>query len=338
MGAFRRRPSRRTKAERLRDRDVKRLLRRLDYHDWLVDRDGVAHDVGVNRRMDAIAALGKIDDERAEDGVIRALEDDHPSVRRAAVEALRPAPGERVAQTLARAAATWQDASLEGARAAAVDLLVDLGDSRLAVEFARTLADDEERDGLTAQDREALRLLFPLESDRVALGFVDELANRLATPHERELRRVQETLAAIGSIAVPPLIAALKVPARQYGAAAALAMIRDTRAVPPLLVVVAGGDAAARAMAARALGEIRDPRGVDGLIRASRDADPEVRDCAMESLDRLRGVLPAFDPTGIVPDSVTGPGELEGGPMAPHGVRPPNGDGQRTLLQRLLGR
>ena len=101
-----RRLRRRSKAERLAARgDVRRLIRLIGKHDWLVDADGHARDLAVGRRIEAVAALGSIESGDAEAGILIALADDDPRVKLAAVEALGSKPSARAARALARAAA-----------------------------------------------------------------------------------------------------------------------------------------------------------------------------------------------------------------------------------------
>jgi HEAT repeat protein len=330
---------RRSKVERLRERgDVRRLVGLLGGHDWIVDRDGVLLDLDVGRRIEAVYALGTIDDLSAEDGIVRALADDDPRVRRAAVKALAPSPSPRAAKALARTAALWRTPALEPAHQAAVDLLVGLADELNAVEYTQILVETR-ADRLSDAEQAAVRRLFAADSGPVAEVFAGELAHRLRAGYEPERSLVDETLVAMGSISVGPLIAALDDRARRRSAAAALGAIRDARAVPALVDLLSEDEPAAQATAARALGEMRDPRALEALIQASGDPHADVRDAALEALDQMRGVV-----------AVLGAATLHGDKRADPAAPPPNrhvesgptfgaGDeSYRSLLQRLLGR
>src|SRR4051812_39237136 len=154
-----------SRVDRLRDRgDVRGLVRVLRKHDWVVDRDGMATDLEVKRRTAAAAALGAIKGRAAEDGLVLALADDHPAVRRAAVEALGPTPSPYALKALSHAAATWREPSLEDARAAAVQLLVEVGDELHAVEYTQVLVADESRSSLSAEEVSTIRMLFGADS------------------------------------------------------------------------------------------------------------------------------------------------------------------------------
>jgi HEAT repeat protein len=324
---------RRTKIERLRDRgDSRRLIKILDKHDWLVDRDGMAQDLAVGRRVDAVKALGAIDTDHAEEGVVRALEDGDRRVRLAAVDALLPSPSDLAAETLARVAAGWRGPDFERERAAAVDLLADLDDESLAVVYAQTVANDPERDELTGQDEEDLRRLFGNAGGAEAMALADRLADRLAEPDERRRRRAHQVLVTLGATAVMPLTAALHDPMRQEPACTALGQIRDTRAVPALVQLLGSGDTGARAAAARALGDIRDGGALEALVHAASDSDARVRDAALEALDRLRSLVAGLGAAALA-ESFEKAG-VEGDVPQP----PADGHDHRAILRRLLGR
>jgi HEAT repeat protein len=330
---------RRSEVERLRDRgDVRRLVRVLDQHDWVLDRDGVLVDLAVAKRIEAVSVLATIDDPSAEDGIARALHDDDPRVRRTAVQALGPAPSTRAAKALARATARWREPASAAARRAALELLVELADELNAVEYAQVLVETGHDDGLSDEEHAAIERLFAADSGPVAEIFARELVERLDAADVAERRLIQEMLIAMGSTSVEALLSVLEDPARRRAAAAALGEIRNPRAVPALVDVLAHGPPDTRPAAARALGQIRDPRALDALIRASGDPDVGLRDAALEALDRMRGVVALLGTAGLVPDK------------GAEDRRPPPGDAiaqqpppvpdatYRSLLQRLLGR
>jgi len=324
---------RRTRIERLRDRgDSRRLIKILDKHDWLVDRDGMAQDLEVGRRVDAVKALGTIDTDHAEEGVVRALDDGDRRVRVAAVDALLPSPSDLAAETLARTAAGWRGPDFERERAAAVAVLADLDDESLAVVYAQTLANDPDRDELTAQDEEDLRRLFGSAGGADAAALAERLAERLGEADERRRRRAHQVLVTLGATAVVPLTAALQDPVRQELACTALGQIRDKRAVPALVRLLGSGDTGARAAAARALGDIRDGGALEALVHAASDSDARVRDAALEALDKLRSLVAGLGAAALAESLERG--AAEGGAPGPLA----NGHDRRAILRRLLGR
>jgi HEAT repeat protein len=327
---------RRSKIERLRDRgDSRRLIRLLDKHDWLVDRDGMARDLAVGRRVEAVTALGTIDTDHAEEGVVRALEDDDPRVRLAAVMALRPKPSSLAAETLARTAPAWHEHTAQRARAAAVDLLVDLGDEILAVVYAQTLANDPVREELTAQDEEDLRRLFRGGGGDEATALGERLAERLAAPDDGRRRRAEQLLVALGGPAVMPLIGALEDPGRQHPACVVLGRIRDVRAVPALIGVLRSGRPDSRPAAARALGDIRDGRALEALLQAASDGDTAVRDAALDALDKLRSLVAGIGAAALARSYDKNAAEERQRPAElPLGLT--NRPDHRALLRRLL--
>jgi HEAT repeat protein len=308
----------------------------LDAHDWVLDRDGVLVDLAVARRRAAVAALGTIDDPSAEDGLVRALDDDDARVRRAAVEALAPAPGAHAAKALAIAMAHWSTSESEPARRAALDLLVGLADELNAVEYAQVLVQRRHDEGLTEEERTAVSRLFAADSGPVAEIFARELVQRLEAGEERDRRLVHETLIAMGSVSVPPLVAVLREPGKRRAAATALGAIRDPQAVTPLIDVLSNGDPDVRPSAARALGAIRDPRALEALARASRDPRNDVRDAALEALDQMRGVIAMLGAASFELDK-TGQAASPSVGVEPTHV-PRRSGATRSLLQRLLGR
>jgi HEAT repeat protein len=329
---------RRTKIERLRDRgDSRRLIRMLDKHDWLVDRDGMARDLAVGRRVEAVTALGVIDSDHAEEGVVRALEDGDPRVRLAAVEALRPAPSDLAAETLARIAATWRDPEFAQAHVAALELLVELEDENLAVVYAQTLVNDPDRAELTAQDEQDLRRLFAGPGGDEALALAGRLAERLGAHDARRRRCAHQVLVVLGATAVVPLIGALHDDARQHAACDALGQIRDTRAVPALIRALGNGDPQTRALAARALGDIRDGGALEALIHAAGDNDARVRDAALDALDKLRSLVAGLGVAALAESYKSGDDEARE-PSAHVAPSPANGHDTRAILRRLLGR
>jgi HEAT repeat protein len=338
-----RRLRRRTKAERLAARgDVRRLVRLLKAHDWLIDADGQARDLAVGQRLEAVAALGTIEGSEAEHAIVEALHDDDPRVLHAAVMALGVDAGDTAAQALARAAATWRHPSLAKAREAALDALVAMEDEVLAIVFAETLVDDDQREHLTNAEEAELRRLFDVEKGRATEVLAERLTLRLAVPDGAQGHRVHQVLVALGGVAVAPLVDALKDTTRRQPACAALAAIRDPRAVPALVSTLQDTDAATRAMAARTLGAIRDPQALEALASAANDPHPDVRDAALDALDRLGTVVDLLGAAALADSLHRRPGTIETGHIPPErdGVSPssPRDPPPRTLLWRLLGK
>jgi len=75
----------------------------------------------------------------------------------------------------------------------------------------------------------------------------------------------------------------------------ALGMVRDPRAVKPLIDVLADEDSEVRRSAAYALGKLQDPRAVEPLIAALQDKDWGVRGWAADALGNLK------DPRALEP-------------------------------------
>jgi HEAT repeat protein len=302
----------------------------------VVDEAGQPVDRQVPRRIEAITALGAIQTDEAEEGIVRGLEDSDPRVRHAAVGAIGSAPTVSGAKALARAAATWRGPALARARAAAIDTLVARCDELHAVEYTQVLVADPGRSSLDDEEKTAIRRLFMADSGPVAELFVSQLALRLG--EDRDRRVVPEALVAMGAVSVDPLIAALDDSDRRHAAAAALGALRDPRAVAPLVRVLSGDDSGARAASARALGSIRDPRALEPLIRASSDRVADVRDAAFDALDNMRSVVLALLAAAAIDSSHDPVAPVDGmaGPGAPPAHAVPVD--ARALLRRFVRR
>lgn len=133
----------------------------------------------------------------------------------------------------------------------------------------------------------AAKVLWDIKDLRAIEPLIQAL--KLDPYNWRVERNAVDTLRKIGEPAVEPLIRALKhkdVYVRE-NAAKALGMIRDERAVEPLIrVVLEDVDWEDRRMAAKALVKIGKPS-VELLIPALKDWDKDVREIAAEALGEI---------------------------------------------------
>src|SRR5262245_27368495 len=99
--------------------------------------------------------------------------------------------------------------------------------------------------------------------------------NDQTTPGEQ----AASALVAIGSCAVPAVLAALQRPSwvARRNAAWALGALDDSRAVKPLIDVIRDREPQVREQAAWALGALDDPSAVTALVAALKDENPRVR-------------------------------------------------------------
>jgi HEAT repeat protein len=110
----------------------------------------------------------------------------------------------------------------------------------------------------------------------------------LPLPPQREVYEIPPALADLGPAVVPILVDAMKDPSpvARGGAAQALGMIGDARAVPAIVAVLANDkETYVRLEAVGALGNFDEPVAIEALIRAlNQDADARVRAEAARSL------------------------------------------------------
>jgi len=107
--------------------------------------------------------------------------------------------------------------------------------------------------------------------------------------YQNEMDRLlrAEKLSKIGKPAVGPLIHALRYnqdPNIRIGAAETLSMIKDPRAVIPLIEALKDTDANVRTYAILALGDLKDPRAVEPLISFLNDEDRRTEEDATRAL------------------------------------------------------
>jgi len=108
--------------------------------------------------------------------------------------------------------------------------------------------------------------------------------------------RAAQALGTLGAEGIDELILALKTKDKdvRLGIIEALSVIRDPRAVPPLIHQLSDPGSEVRWEAAIALGEINDPAATASLLQALRDPDRYVRYGAASAL-RKSGWKPASD-------------------------------------------
>jgi HEAT repeat protein len=125
------------------------------------------------------------------------------------------------------------------------------------------------------------RLLAQYPQPEVILA----LAQLLKEDAPRELRAVAaEGLASMGESAIYPLVDLLENSDTRYLAVQALAQMRRSGVIEPLLKIVGDGDGLLRAIALEALGSFRDERIFPVLVRALGDREEKVQQEALQAL------------------------------------------------------
>jgi hypothetical protein len=129
--------------------------------------------------------------------------------------------------------------------------------------------------------------------------------------------RAERLIGRLGSAAIEPLIVAVQDHRAGPAAVRAAGLLRDSRAVEPLVRLLRDPDADLRAAAADALGRLNDTRSVPALVSCTQDPEQSVRDSASAALERM-------GPAGVIVAVVTllGPrdGQLDAADGGPRGV------------------
>ncbi|MCX7598301.1 MAG: HEAT repeat domain-containing protein [Armatimonadetes bacterium] len=118
---------------------------------------------------------------------------------------------------------------------------------------------------------------------------VAALIERLGDAEEIVRDAARDALEDFGEDAVPALISRLKDPDElvRTGAAEALGLIKDLRALKPLLECAHAESLATREAAIDALGEIGHPAAVPALINLLNDPAPAIQQAALTALDKI---------------------------------------------------
>lgn len=131
------------------------------------------------------------------------------------------------------------------------------------------------------------RTLGNFKSEIIIEPLINLLKNSKSEPTEAEIS-LQEitiiTLSNLGNSAIAPLIQLLEKPDSKLLATQALAQIRHSETIPPLLTVVNDPNSKIRAIAIEALGSFHDPRVIPILLEALNDPVADVRKQAVIGL------------------------------------------------------
>jgi HEAT repeat protein len=230
-----------------------------------------------------ISVLGEIKDPRAVDPLIGLLKDQNEYVREQAVVALGKIKGSKAIDPLSHLT-TDQN---HGVQMAAVKALANFEDPRAAHSLIRFLNADDK--GVKSEAIQALVHRGDIVIDQV----IKELMN---SNNDYGMRSFcADTLALIKDPkAVQPLIETLKSvdASLRIASARALGRIKDLRAVNPLIHALADRDALVRLRSVQALAELKSPLSIEPLINALKDNNEFVRYAAAFALKSITGVTP----------------------------------------------
>lgn len=240
-------------------------------------------------RAEAAAALAAFEGPEVEDGLARALADPDQAVRVAALEGMEPRTGPIAVWPLLRAVAEWPYETEYGAIEKAFSILVRWAPERGAEALARGLShpgaarlDRRHRDALLA-----LVAADPRGQEQAQSMVADELVKQLSEADEAQSDRAEEMLTWLGPAASDSVLRGLDSDGDGAALIRVAGVLRDARAVEPLVARLGAPDPEVRGEAATALGFLNDTRSVQALIGATQDPDQDVRDAASEALNTM---------------------------------------------------
>jgi HEAT repeat protein len=243
------------------------------------------HDEPAIRRF-AIEALGGIPDPRVPDHLILALKDTNADVRETAAESLRKT-GAPAVEALIK---TLRENDIN-TRVIAIRILGDIKDTR-SIEPLIDVLEFKSRNPVPEEAQlryEAAKALGKMKTISAIQPLIVTLGD--TDPHVRE--SAAESLREIGVPSVQYLIESLEdenINIR-VGAVMLLGDLRDTRAIEPLIDMMATDffkkSWMLRSEVAKALGKIGDPFAIQPLQKLSNDRDSYVREIAISALDEI---------------------------------------------------
>jgi HEAT repeat protein len=258
------------------------------HKDVLWDRDDRPVDLGAAVRAEAVQALAEFYGPEVVEGLYEAIGDRDAKVRRAAVTGLLALDSPAVATALIAALVDWPEGHDPQLRADAATGLEAIDASGLPEAYAATLL---ESDRATAMpfDRQVLEALLAADARGPAArqALVDFLISRLESSNDDSEAVTESVLEWLAADSVEPLLRCLEARRGRIPAARLLGASRDSRAVEPLVHLLADPDPDARATAATALGRLKHAGSVEALLLVTRDEEYAVRDAAMTALDGM---------------------------------------------------
>ena len=274
----------------------------------------VLEDPSTGVRTAVVEALANVGHSKALETIIRLVDDTDPGVRLAVIRALAKLNDERAEGVFLKAS---HDASIEVADHAKAALLLLEERQRLAAArrilqqrqaaVVRAESDDRMREAAVKSERASIDSLIALTvvkgDDRALSALAESQEPAIVECLIEAFRdskytgkdyRIVSALGKLGPVAVEPLIQALGAKESysgqvRKGAAEALGIIRDKRAVEPLIAVLSSADYdRTRAAAAEALGRIKDASDVDALVEGLSSSGTNLPDKCAWALGELR--------------------------------------------------
>lgn len=283
-------PSRRPNVRKLKRKgDLAGLRRATRYSDFAADRDGTRWDLGVPVRVEAVGALAEFYGPDVAEGLAEGLDDDHPSVRLAAVNGIAGLGVPTAADRLVGGVVRWDGPPDDEAAARSLETLRGWKVEGVSEVFVDALM-EEGAPPVELRHRDAFQEL--LASDPRGELAAGAVANRmiavLGSEEDDEQRaRAETVLGWMGPSAADVVIGAFESGEATPQVVRAAAGLRDSRAVEPLVRLLQHSDEEMRRSAAIALEELNDTRAVPPLLAATQDPTQSVRDAASTALNSM---------------------------------------------------
>ena len=331
--------SRKRRFFRRRKPDVSKLRRRgdiaglcaaVEYREAGRDATGRPVDLGAATRVEAVLALSDFYGPLVTRTLFRALADPSAHVRVGAARGLRLSRSPAAVEPLLHALALWPDEGGERARGEALAALAELPGEELPERFAAKLVDARSI-APTVHHEAALTRLLALDprGAAAARAVAEWLISALEGGDDERRERAETVIGWVSPSAVELLAEHVEGPARA-AIARLLGMTGHTRAVDPLIELLADRDPDVRLAAVKALGQLKHTRAVEPLLYASRDPDFSVREAADAALDAMGVAAVVVGLAALVRPML--PGSHEAGADAE------NGDHALPWAQRVIGR
>ena len=316
-------PRRRPDIEQLKQAgDIDGLRAAVNHANAPADADDGGWDPDAPVRAEAARALAALDGPAVKEAIAHALWDPNRTVRLATLDGLAARTSPIAVGPLIEAVAEWPYPEEYEGLEKALAVLVRWAPEGAAEALAGGLAHPGAPE-LDKRHHEALMAVLDTDSagEAAAARVANDLVAQLdETEGAARARRAEQMLLWLGPAAADGVLGALDGDNPSAGAARVAGLLRDARAVDPLVALLGAPDVTTRGEAATALGCLNDTRAVHALLGATQDPDHTVRDRASEALNTMGVAAVIVAVASVMREAVRE--QLSGGPEAAGSSQP----------------